>query len=107
MAIIWKTLSQSVLTGAPASVYTVPASTQTAYHAAQIWNPTGGAVTVDVYMVPVAGSATDATHVDRVVVPATSALPVFGLINQKQTAGQQLFASGNGTTLTVSGAESV
>lgn len=107
MAITWKTLGQQVLTGTPASVYTVPATTQTAVHAAAIWNPTAGAVTCDVYMVPPAGSAVDATHVDRVIVPATSSGTFFNLINQKLGPGAQLFASGNGTTFTVSGAESV
>jgi len=107
MTINWKTLSQNVLTGTPAAVYTAPAATQTAVHAAQVWNPTGAPVTVQVFIVPVAGSATDATRVDNVAVAATTALPVFGLINQKLTAGQAIYAAGNGVTLTTGGAESV
>lgn len=107
MAITWKTLGQQTLTGTPATVYTVPGSTQTAVHAAALWNPTGAPVTCDVYMVPVAGSAGDPTHVDRVIVPATSSGTFFNLINQKLGPGAQLFAAGNGVTFTVSGAESV
>ena len=103
----WKVLGQAVMTGTPASIYTAPTSTQAAVHAAQVWNPTAAPVTVDVYIVPPAGSAVDGTHVDRVIVPATSSWPIYGLINQKLTAGYQLFAAGNGATITVTGAESV
>jgi len=107
MTINWKTLSQNVLPSSPLLVYTVPTATQTAVHAAQVWNPTGAPVVVQVFMLPVSGSASDATRVDNVSVAAGTALPVFGLINQKLTAGQSIYAAGNGVTLTISGAESV
>ncbi len=107
MTITWKTLSQNVLTGTPAAVYTVLNATQTAIHAAQVWNPTGSPVVVQVFIVPNAGSAADATRVDNVSVAAGTALPIFGLINQKLSNGQSIYASGNGVTLTIGGAESV
>jgi hypothetical protein len=107
MTITWKTLSQNVLTGTPAAVYTATTPIQAAIHAAQVWNPTGSPVTVQVFIVPASGSATDATRVDNVVVAAGTALPVFGLINQKLSLGQSIYAAGNGVTLTVGGAESV
>jgi microcystin degradation protein MlrC len=106
MAINWKQLAQAVLTGTATAIYTAPSNTQTAVHTAQVWNPTGSAVVVDVFSVPVAGSAVDGTHIDRVQVPAASASAVYGLINHKLSAGMQVFASGNGVTLTISGAES-
>ena len=106
MAINWKQLSQGVLSATASVVYTTPANTQTSIQAAQAWNPTGSAVIVDVFIAPALGSAADATHVDRVQVPAASASPIYGLINQKMTAGMQLYALGNGVTLTTSGSES-
>lgn len=104
--ITWKTLAQQVLTGSAAVAYTVPSNTQTAVHTAQLWNPTGAPVVVDVFMVPNAGSATDATHIDRVQVPAASAATVYGLINHKLSNGQAIYALGLGVTMTLSGAES-
>lgn len=108
MAITWKTLGQTVMTGSVATIYSGPdAVTRTSVSAAQLWNPTGAPVTCNVYLVPSGGSATDATQVDRVIVPAASARTVFGLINQKVNPGASIRASGNGVTITVSGSESV
>lgn len=107
MTVTWKQLAQAVLTGTPANIYQPPVSTSATITAASAWNPTGSPITVDCYITPNAGSATDATHVGRVVVPATKTIPVYDLINHKLSAQQILFASGNGATITVSGAESV
>lgn len=108
MTITWKVLGQAVLTGAAAAVYTTPDNlTRASVSAAQLWNPTGSPVVVDVYLVPSGGSAGDSTKVDRVTVPATSAKTVFGLINQKVNPGGSIRALGSGVTLTISGAESV
>jgi microcystin degradation protein MlrC len=106
MSIKWKQLAQVVLTATPAAEYTAPTNTTATVHAAQAWNPTASPVVVDVYIVPSGGSAADATHVDRVQVPATSAAPVYGLLNQKLGAGMAIYAAGLGVTLTVAGAES-
>jgi hypothetical protein len=104
MASNWTQLCQAVLTGSAASVFGgVAANTQVAIHAAQAWNPTAAPVIVDVFIVPPSGAADDATHVDRVQVPAGRAEPVLGLINQKMTTGMSLYAVGDGVTLTVSG----
>lgn len=106
MAITWKQLGQAVLTGTPATIYQPSANVAATITAASAWNPTGANITVDVYIAPNAGSATDATHVGRVVVPAGKSSPVYDLINHKLYAQEILFASGNGATITVSGAES-
>lgn len=106
MTTTWKELGQAVLTGTAAAVYTAPTLTQGAVHHAQVWNPTGSPVNVDVYLVPPAGAATDATHIDRVQVSGASASPVFGLINAKLGPGYAIYASGLGTTLTMTGVES-
>jgi hypothetical protein len=105
--ITWKQLCQSVLTGTAAAVYTAPSGTSTAIHQATAWNPTAAVVAVKVYIVPSAGSAADATTVDTVNVPAGSSVQLSRLIAHKIPAGSQLYASGAGVTLTVSGAENV
>lgn len=107
MAINWKQLAQAVLTGTPVNIYQPPVSTSATITAVTAWNPTGSPVTVDCYIAPNSGSATDATHVGRVVVPATKTSAVYDLINHKLYNQEMLFASGNGCTITVSGAESV
>ena len=105
--ITWKQLFQAVLTGSPVSEYTAPATTTTAIHQATAWNPTGGVVTLKVYIVPAAGSAADATTVWATNIPAGSSVQIPQIIGHKLQPGQQIYASGNGVTLTVSGAENV
>lgn len=105
MTTTWKELGQAVLTGTPTAIYTAPTLTQAAVHHAQAWNPGASPVVVDVYLIPPAGSATDATHIDRVQVSAASPSPIFGLINAKLGPGYSIYASGAGVTLTVTGVE--
>ncbi|KVH52914.1 hypothetical protein WS89_31245 [Burkholderia sp. MSMB1072] len=105
--ITWKQFCEAVLGASPAAVYTSPASTAAAIHQATAWNPTGSVVTVKLYIVPAAGSATDATTIWSTNVPAGSPAQIPQIIGHKLQAGQQLFASGNGVTLTISGAENV
>lgn len=105
MAVNWKTLYQGVLTGTPAAVYSPGAALQGAIHAASIWNPTAGALQLDVYLVPNGGSAADATRIAKVSVPATTAVPVSDIINHKVVNPSALYAAGNGMTLTITGAE--
>lgn len=107
MTITWKTLGQQVLTGAAVLVYTAPSATATTITAASVWNPTGAPVTVDLFLVPSGGTAVDGTHIDRQVIPAASASTMFNAINHKLSAGASIYALGNGTTLTLGGAESV
>lgn len=105
--ITWKQLCQSVLTGTAAAVYAAPNGTATAIHQASAWNPTGGVVTLKLYIVPAAGAAADATTVWSTNVPAGASVQIPQIIGHKLQAGMQLYASGLGVTLTVSGAENV
>ena len=105
MSVNWKTLYQGVLTGAPAAVYAPSAALQGAIHAANVWNPTAAAVTMNLYIVPAGGSAGDATRVVQMSVPAGRYLPVVDIVNHKVANPSALYADGAGLTLTVSGAE--
>lgn len=105
--ITWKQLCQSVLSGTPTVAYTAPIATAAAVHQATAWNPTAGVVVLKVYIAPAAGTATDATTVWTVNVPAGQSVQVPQLIGHKLQSGQQMFASGAGVTFTASGAENV
>lgn len=105
--ITWKQFCQSVLTGTAASTYAAPAATASAIHQASAWNPTGAVVVLKLYIVPAAGAAADATTVWLANVPAGQSIQVPQLIGHKLQAGQQIYASGAGVTLTISGAENV
>lgn len=108
MTITWKTLAQVTLTGSIASVYAPPDSaTRASVSAAQLYNPTGGAVVVDIYLMPSSGTPGDANKIDRITVPAGESKTVFGLINQKVNPLGSIRASGSGVVLTISGSESV
>ncbi|KVX62469.1 hypothetical protein DF107_18175 [Burkholderia stagnalis] len=105
MAVNWKTLSQSVLGGAAAAIYTPAAGKQGAVHSANAWNPTAAPIVVNVYLVPNAGAANDATRVHQVSVPAGKSLPLTEVLNLKIVNPSVLYADGNGATLTITGAE--
>lgn len=105
--ITWKQLCQAVVGASPAAVYTAPASTATAIHQASAWNPSGGAVQMRFYIVPNGGTAADATTLWAATIPATSSAQLPQMIGHKLQAGQSLYASGPGVTLTISGAENV
>lgn len=102
--ITWKQLAQAVLGASATSLYTVATQTMAAIHQATVWNPTAGVVTVKVF---IGASAADATTVWSINVPSGQSVQIPQLIGHKLQAGQQLFASGAGVTLTVSGAENV
>jgi hypothetical protein len=101
----WKTLGQAVLTGSPAAFYTPAAAKQGAVHTANAWNPTAAAVTLNVYLVPTAGTANDTTRVTQVSIPAGKAVAITDIINLKIVNPAVLWADGNGVTLTITGAE--
>jgi hypothetical protein len=105
MAVIWKTLSQNVLTDAPAAQYTPALAKQGAVHTANASNPTGEAVLLNVYLVPASSDADDSTRVHRVSVPAGQTVPVLEILSMKIVAGWALFADGDGVALTLTGAE--
>lgn len=105
----WKRLYQGVLaTGTPATpVYTAPANTYAAIHAATCFNPGAAAVTVDVWIAPAGGTATDGTKVATKSIPNGTSAPLTDLVNMKLEPGMLLFAAGDGVTLTIAGAENV
>lgn len=105
MSVAWKTLSQGVLTGTAAAQYAPATAKQGAIHSAHAWNPGASAATLNVYLVPSGGTATDATHVFQWSVPAGKPLYLAELINLKVTNPSSLYADGNGMTLTITGAE--
>lgn len=105
--ITWKQLCQAVLTSTAAAVYVAPTATATAIHQATAWNPSTGVVTLKLYFVPAAGTAVDATAVWSMNIPAGSSVQIPQIIGHKLQANMQIFASGTGVTLTVSGAENV
>ncbi|MBN3848146.1 hypothetical protein G3N58_15095 [Paraburkholderia sp. Ac-20342] len=105
MSVAWKTFGQLVLTGAPAAVYVPSLKKQGSVQSANAWNPTVAAVTLNVYLVPTGGSADDATRVHQVSVPAGKSLPITEILNLKIVNPTELFADGDGVTLTLTGAE--
>lgn len=105
--ISWKTLGQQVLGVPVALVYTAPSATSATITAAAAWNPTVASVTVDLFLLPAGGLVSEATHIDRQVIPASTASTMYNAINQKLSSGASIWASGNGVTLTLGGAESV
>lgn len=105
MAANWKELAQAVLTGSAAALYTPAAAKQGAVHTANAWNPTATAVTLNLYLVPSAGSAGDTTRVAQVSVPAGKSMPITDIINLKVANPAVLWADANGVTLTLTGVE--
>lgn len=105
MAVNWKTLSQSVLGGTAAAIYIPAVQKQGVIHTANAWNPTGAAVTLNVYLVPNAGLANDSTRVHQVSVPAGKSIQVPEIIGLKIANPSEIFADANGVTLTLTGAE--
>jgi hypothetical protein len=96
----------AALTGtAGTALYAAPALTYGSIHAASANNPTGGAVTVNLYKVPAGQSAGNATRIASRNVQAGSQAPLLDAINHKLEPGTQLFADGNGCFLNVSGVE--
>jgi hypothetical protein len=91
-----------------ATAYTCPASTRTFIKDINVCNTTGGAVTVNVHLVPSGGTA-DTTNalVYGYSIGATSYWQRTG--SQIMNAGDtiQVKASATGTTITISGGEGV
>lgn len=100
-----KQLSQNVLTAAATTQFTTAAGVQTTIHAATAWNPTGSPVTVQVFIIPNGGSATDATRVGNTQIGAGATGVLYDVLNHKVPPGGSVAAIGNGVTLTLSGAQ--
>lgn len=106
MAITWREMvNGQAMTGVAVSYYTTPALNSATIQAATVYNPTGGALTVNFYKVPPARAADATTLVCSRSVPAGATVPLNETINHKLQAGTQIFATGNGMTLFVSGVE--
>lgn len=106
MSIVWKELiNGQILTGSPAAYYTAGALVSATIQAATIFNPTGGALTVSFYKVPTGRAADASTIICVRVVPSGASVQLNEAINHKLQAGTQIFASGTGMTLAVSGVE--
>lgn len=105
MTTTYKELGAAVLTASAASVYSPASLVQGAIHTASLWNPGASPVTVDAFLVPSGGSATDATHVGRIQVSATSSTPFYDLINMKIPPQASIYALGLGVTMTLTGVE--
>lgn len=107
MTITWKTLGQAVLTAGNTTVYQPVVGASASISAAQLWNPTGGNVTVSIYLFKAGGVVGNGTKIDEIVVPSGASKTIFGLINQKVEPLGSIVAVGNGVTMTISGSESV
>jgi hypothetical protein len=101
-------LGQAAITGTIATLYTTPALSKTYVKQLDICNTTAGALTVDVHLVPVSGSASTANAIYYTFsVAANSVLQWKGI--QVMDAGETLRvrASSTGLTITASGGEAV
>lgn len=106
MATKYKEMVKGVtLTGTAASLYQAPTLTSAAIHAASGNNPTGGAVTVNVYKVPSGSAADGTTKLVSKTVAAGKTVQFPELVNHKLEPGTQIYADGNGCTLNISGIE--
>lgn len=105
--VTWKQFSQNVLGVGASQQYAAPTGTFASIQAVSLWNPTAAAVTAAFFIAPIAGSATDATTVESITVPAGKSLPVPNLVNHKLKPGMTIWALGLGLTCTISGTESV
>lgn len=95
----------ATLTGSAASYYAAPTLTSASIHAASGNNPTGGAVTINVYKVPSGSAADGTTKLVSKAVAAGKTVQLPELVNHKLEPGTQLFADGNGCSLNISGIE--
>jgi hypothetical protein len=99
-------LAQGAITGSTTTVYTVPASTRTMVKEIDICNTTGGALTVNVHLVPSGGSAgTSNALLYGTSINANSTLQWSGV--QVMNAGDTIQVQGSalGLTILASGGE--
>lgn len=95
----------ATLTGAAASFYTAPVLVSASIHAASGNNPTGSAVTMNVYKVGSGGAADATTKLISKTVGAGKTVQFPELVNHKLEPGSQIYADGLACTLNVSGIE--
>lgn len=108
MTVTYKGLVQGAsLTGPGAAVYTAPAATSANISAVSVSNPTAGVVALSMHIVPAGGTATNLNRIALKNIAAGAVVPVSEAVNHKLEPGEQLYASGAGLGLTVSGTEYV
>lgn len=108
MAIAWREMvAGATLTGSATSLYTTPALTAATIQAATIYNSTGAPITVLIYKVPSGKAADITTLISTRSVPAGATVIANEALNHKLQAATQLFATGSGLTLNISGVEYV
>lgn len=95
----------STLTGTAATKYTAPTATTTQIRQVTALNTTAAPVTLQVYIVPLAGTAGTANQLVSFSVPAGTSYLCPELIGKIMPAGSFMQALGNGLTFTASGAE--
>lgn len=106
MSIAWREMIKgATLTGSPVALYTAPGLAMAAIQAATVNNPTGGALTFDLYKVATGLAADATTKICSRSVPAGAVVQAIESINHKLAPGTQLFAAGAGLTLNISGVE--
>ncbi|MEX3972257.1 hypothetical protein [Paraburkholderia caribensis] len=95
----------ATLTASAVSYYAAPLLTFGSIHAASANNPTGAAVTINVYKVPSGTTADGTTKIASKTISAGKTGSLTDLINHKLEPGTQLFADGAGCSLNISGIE--
>jgi len=100
-------LGQAAITGSVATLYTVPTATRTYLKDINICNTTGGAITVNVYLVPSGGSAgTGNALLYGLSVAANTVYRWTGVQVLLPAQTLQVSASTTGCTIIASGGES-
>jgi hypothetical protein len=101
-------LGQAAITGSIATLYTVPANTRTFVKDLNICNTTGGALTVNVHLVPSGGTAgTDNAILYGTAMGVNAVYRWTGVQIMNAGGTIQVKGSATGLTITASGAEAV
>jgi hypothetical protein len=101
-------LGQAAVTGTIATLYTVPVGFRTFVKDLNICNTTSGAVTVNVHLVPKAGTAGTGNAIlygYSIAANATYRWTGVQIMNEEETI--QIKGSTTGLTITASGAEAI
>lgn len=108
MSIIWREMVVGAALNATIDpFYIAPSITSASIQAVSVYNPTGAPLTFSLYKVPNGSAAGNATLICTRSVPAGSLVMANEAINHKLQPGTQLYASGNGLTMNISGVEYV
>lgn len=97
----------ATLTGTATTLYTAATATSASIQAASANNPTGGVLTLNVYKVPSGRAADGTTRIAAKNIAAGATAQFPELVNHKLEPGTQIFADGNGCSISISGIEYV